>query len=114
METKNSIPANIGCVVQFYDLQGNVTLKIPKTGSISFISAPYANDGISSGETKSAFSLDVDSAEVATILSSARFGIDVSFNTDPTSTTTTYRRFLTSDYLHVRAMLEFKGNTDAR
>lgn len=114
METKSRIPANVGCMLYFYDSQGNTLLKLPKSGSFTFASAPYGSDGISNGETKSAFSLLVDSAEVAKILSSARFGIDVAFTTEPRPATTPFVRFLTSDYLHVRAMLEFKGNTDVR
>lgn len=114
METKSHIPADVGCMIYFYDSQGNTILKLPKSGSITFASAPYGNDGISSGETKSGFSLEVDSADVAKILESARYGIDVGFTTEPRAATAPYIRFLTSDYFHVRAMLEFKGNTDVR
>lgn len=114
IETKNRIPATVGCVVQFYNSQGNITLTLPKTGSISFASAPYGTDGLSSGETKSGFSLEIDAADVATVLAATRVGVKVGFTTEPRAAGTPYLRFMTSDYLHIRAMLDCKGNTDGR
>lgn len=112
-EAKNRIPANVSCNIQFYDAEGNVILKVPKTNLISLSAAHSGGDGIADGEIKTSFSLKIDSSDVTQILSASHYSFDFNFDANNASSNP-YIKFLTSDYIHVRAMLEFKGNTDAR
>ncbi len=112
-EAKNRIPANVSCSMQFYDVVGNVILKIPKENPISLLEAHFGTDGIADKEIKTIFSLKIDSADVTQILASSRYSFDFNFDANNASANP-YIKFLTSDYLHIRAMLEFKGNTDVR
>jgi len=113
-EAKNRIPANVGCIIQFYSADSSLLLQLPKPSSLSLASASFGTDGIANGETKTIYSLNVDSADVSKILSASQFSIDFNFDAQNKTSGTPYIKFLTSDYLHIRAMLEFKGNTDVR
>ncbi|MBI3258816.1 MAG: hypothetical protein HYZ54_05010 [Ignavibacteriae bacterium] len=112
-EAKNRIPANVSCGIQFYDGAGNVILKVPKESPVYLGTAHSGTDGIADAETKTTFSLKIDSSDVVQILASSRYSFDFNFDANNASSNP-YIKFLTSDYIHVRAMLEFKGNTDVR
>jgi hypothetical protein len=113
-EAKNRIPANVGCTLLFYNAQGDVILQLPKPNPIAMLAAPFGIDGIANGETKTIFSLKVDSADVSQILTATQYSFDFNFDAQNRSGSNPYIKFLTNDYLHIRAMLEFKGNTDVR
>lgn len=114
LEAKNKIPANVGCLIKFYNADSAVILQLPKPSAISLMSASFGADGIANGEIKTTYSLKVDSADVSKILSASHYSIDFNFDAQNKTSGNPYIKFLTSDYLHIRAMLEFKGNTDVR
>lgn len=114
IEAKNRIPADVNCFLNFFDAKNNIILRLPKKDSLAFPSAHFNLNGIADGETKMSYALTLDSNDVAIIIKSSSYTIDLNFDAKNTNPTNPYIKFFTSDYIHIRSTLEFKGNTNGK